>query len=93
MTSSQKTGLADIYGLTETCSSDFFLMPEEQDKFSGAIGRCPASERFRIADDAGNELPAGLIGELQIKTPFIMNGYLDEPYLTCAAFADHPLGH
>ena len=83
-----KTGLADIYGLTETCSSDFFLMPEEQDKFSGAIGRCSPRVRFRIADDAGNELPAGVVGELQIKTPFIMNGYLDEPDLTCAAFAD-----
>ena len=48
-----KTGLADIYGLTETCSSDFFLMPEEQDRFSGAIGRCspggeiPDSRRCR----------------------------------------------
>ena len=82
-----KTGLADIYGLTETCSSDFFLMPEEQDRFSGAIGRCSPGVRFRIADDAGNELPAGVVGELQIKTPFIMNGYLDEPDLTCAAFA------
>ena len=27
-------------------------------------------------------------GELQIRTPFAMNGYLDEPELTRAAFAD-----
>ena len=83
-----KTGLADIYGLTETCSSDFFLMPDEQDRFAGAIGRCSPGVRFRIADDEGNELPIGEVGELQIKTPFIMNGYLDEPDLTRAAFAD-----
>jgi acyl-CoA synthetase (AMP-forming)/AMP-acid ligase II len=83
-----KTGLADIYGLTETCSSDFFLMPDEQDRFAGAIGRCSPGVRFRIADDEGNELPVGEVGELQIKTPFIMNGYLDEPDLTRAAFAD-----
>ena len=45
--------------------------------------------RFRIADDEGNELPIGEVGELQIKTPFIMNGYLDDrPDLTRAAFAD-----
>jgi acyl-CoA synthetase (AMP-forming)/AMP-acid ligase II len=83
-----KTGLADIYGLTETCSSDFFLMPEEQDRFAGAIGHCSRGVRFRIADNEGNVLPVGAVGELQIKTPFIMNGYLDEPELSRAAFAD-----
>ena len=82
------TGLAEIYGLTETCSSDFFLMPEEQAGFAGTIGRCAPGVKFRIADDKGNELPVHAVGELQIKTPFIMNGYLDEPDLTRAAFAD-----
>lgn len=81
------TGLADIYGLTETCSSDFFLMPDEQDRFAGVIGRPSPGVQFRIADDQGQELPIDTVGELQIKTPFIMNGYLDEPELTCAAFA------
>lgn len=82
------TGIADIYGLTETCSSDFFLMPEEQEMFSGTIGRSSPDVHFRIADDQGRELPIDAVGELQIKTPFIMNGYLDEPELTRAAFAD-----
>ena len=82
-----KTGLADIYGLTETCSSDFFLMPDEQERFAGTIGRCSPGVKFRIADIEGNELPVDTVGELQIKTPFIMNGYLDEPDLTRAAFA------
>jgi acyl-CoA synthetase (AMP-forming)/AMP-acid ligase II len=77
-----KTGVADIYGLTETCSSDFFLMPEQQGRFAGAIGRCSPGVTFRIVDDEGNELPADAVGELQIKTAFIMNGYLDEPDLT-----------
>jgi len=63
-------------------------MPEQQDRFAGAIGRCSPGVTFRIADDEGNELPADAVGELQIKTAFIMNGYLDEPDLTRAAFAD-----
>jgi acyl-CoA synthetase (AMP-forming)/AMP-acid ligase II len=44
--------------------------------------------QFRIADNQGLELPMKHIGELQIRTPFIMNGYLDEPDLTLSAFVD-----
>jgi acyl-CoA synthetase (AMP-forming)/AMP-acid ligase II len=83
-----RTAIADIYGLTETCSSDFFLMPEEQEMFAGTIGRPSADVHFRIADEQGCELPIEAVGELQVKTPFIMNGYLDEPELTRAAFVD-----
>jgi acyl-CoA synthetase (AMP-forming)/AMP-acid ligase II len=44
--------------------------------------------QFRIADDQGRELPVATTGELQIRTPFIMNGYLDESEMTRSAFAD-----
>ncbi len=78
----------DIYGLTETCSSDFFVKADEREAFAGTIGRPAAGVQFRIVDDQGCELPAGSTGELQIRTPFVMNGYLDDPELTRAAFAD-----
>ena len=55
--------------------------------FAGTIGRSSPDVHFRIADDQGRELPIDAVGELQIKTPFIMNGYLDEPELTHLAFA------
>ena len=77
----------DIYGLTETCTSNFFNVTAPSQPFTGAIGHAARKDRFRIADADGRELPAGEIGELQIKTPFIMNGYLDRPDLTRAAFA------
>lgn len=83
-----QTEIIDIYGLTETASSDFFLVTKAGDDFPGGIGRISTSERFRIADAEGREMPAGEAGELQIATPFIMNGYLDRPDLTGAAFAD-----
>jgi acyl-CoA synthetase (AMP-forming)/AMP-acid ligase II len=80
--------VVDIYGLTETCSSDFFLTAEEREAFAETIGRPGPGVRFRIADDQGRELPANVAGELQIRTPFAMSGYLDDPDHTRAAFAD-----
>ena len=81
-------GVVDVYGLTETCSSDFFLREKDQVKFAGTIGHPGPQVQFRIADDQGRQLPVKQIGELQIRTPFIMNGYLDEPDLTRSAFVD-----
>lgn len=80
--------LIDIYGLTETSTSDFFLFPEDHPTYSGCIGRPSPGIRFRIASPDGAEMPQGEIGELQIRTPFAMNGYLDAPDLTAAAFHD-----
>jgi long-chain acyl-CoA synthetase len=80
--------IADVYGLTETCSSDFFLLPFEQQEFGGTIGHPGPQVQFRVADEQNTKLPVNAIGELQIRTPFIMNGYLDEPELTCAAFSN-----
>jgi acyl-CoA synthetase (AMP-forming)/AMP-acid ligase II len=77
----------DIYGLTETCTSNFFNVTAPAQPFTGAIGHVARKDRFRIADTDGRELPAGDVGELQIATPFIMNGYLDRPDLTHAALA------
>jgi acyl-CoA synthetase (AMP-forming)/AMP-acid ligase II len=82
-----KTGIADIYGSTETCSSDFFLLPEEQARSAGTIGRPAPEVHFRIVDRNGREAAVNEIGELQICSPFVMNGYLDDPALTRAAFS------
>jgi acyl-CoA synthetase (AMP-forming)/AMP-acid ligase II len=80
--------LIDIYGLTETATSDFFLFPEDYPRYAGCIGRASPNVAFRIADAEGRALQPGEVGELQIRTPYIMNGYLDAPELTDQAFAD-----
>jgi len=71
--------LGDIYGLTETGSCDFFVRPADYATAAGSIGKPGAGIEFRL--DPGN-------GELQIKTPTVMRGYLDAPEATAAAFAD-----
>jgi acyl-CoA synthetase (AMP-forming)/AMP-acid ligase II len=80
--------VVDIFGLTETCSSDFFLTADEREPFAGTIGWPGPGVEFRIADEQNRELSVNATGELQIRTPFAMNGYLDEPEITRAAFAD-----
>jgi long-chain acyl-CoA synthetase len=81
--------ICDIYGLTETGTSDFVLLPAAQDRFPGTIGWPSPGVRFAIHDEHGTALPLGGAGELVIDTPFIMRGYLDAPALTAASFRDH----
>ena len=64
--------LIDIYGLTETSTCDFFLMPADLPRYAGCIGRPSPGVRFRIVGDDG---------ELEISSPYLMSGYLDEPQL------------
>jgi acyl-CoA synthetase (AMP-forming)/AMP-acid ligase II len=75
----------DLYGLTETGSCDFHLGPAGQPQDFGTIGRPTDGVTFRIAGDGG-AVAAGEAGELQIRTPFGMLGYLDGTALTEAAF-------
>ncbi len=80
--------LCDIYGLTETSTCDFVLGAEEQDRFPGTIGRPTPGVSFAILDETGHPVAPGSAGELVLKTPYIMRGYLDAPELTAAAFHD-----
>ena len=75
----------DLYGLTETGSCDFCLNPAHQPHGFGTIGYPTARVAFRLARD-GPAVVAGETGELQIRTPFGMLGYLDNPELTDASF-------
>ena len=75
----------DLYGLTETGSCDFHLGPAGQPHGFGTIGHPTDGVTFRIAQD-GAAVAAGETGELQIRTPFGMLGYLDNPALTEASF-------
>jgi acyl-CoA synthetase (AMP-forming)/AMP-acid ligase II len=77
----------DLYGLTETGSCDFCLAPADQPAGFGSIGTPTERVAFRIAHD-GIAVGPSKAGELQIRTPFGMLGYLDDPQLTDASFDD-----
>jgi acyl-CoA synthetase (AMP-forming)/AMP-acid ligase II len=79
------TAIHDLYGLTETGSCDFGLGPADQPHGFGTIGNPTDRVMFRLARD-GCGVATGETGELQIRTPFGMLGYLDNPELTDASF-------
>jgi acyl-CoA synthetase (AMP-forming)/AMP-acid ligase II len=81
------SAIHDLYGLTETGSCDFHLGPAGQPQGFGTIGHPTERVVFRIAKD-GATVAAGETGELQIRTPFGMLGYLDGTALMEASFED-----
>lgn len=83
----KETDLVDIYGLTETSTCDFFSFPEDFAEFPGCIGRPSPHVQFRIVGSDGAPAGPGTVGELQIRSPYLMNGYLDDPVLTAAAYS------
>jgi long-chain acyl-CoA synthetase len=83
-----QAGLYDLYGLTETGSCDFCLPPSAAGAGAGSVGRPTEGVAFRILGEDGGPVPDGTAGELSIRTPFGMLGYLDDPALTAASFRD-----
>lgn len=77
----------DGFGMTELGVA--LMMPIERDEMVGAgsVGVPTAFRECRVADPDGNELPAGEIGELQVRGPGIFTGYYENEEATQAAFS------
>jgi long-chain acyl-CoA synthetase len=71
------------YGLTETTVSLCINRPEM--KKIGSIGRPYPGVHIKIVDDNDVELPTGEVGELIVKSPNVMLGYLNKPEETAEA--------
>lgn len=59
--------------------------PEEIRWYSSGRPVSPADE-IRVVDPDGNEVPEGVIGELQVRGPYTVRGYYRAPEMTAAAF-------
>jgi long-chain acyl-CoA synthetase len=76
------------YGMTETASSCSFNRPGDRKVLS--IGKPLWGVRMRVADSAGQPLPAGRehVGEILIRGHNVMKGYLGRPEATAEALRD-----
>ena len=77
-----------MYGQTEATARISCMEPERWEEKAGSVGRPLDNLTVRIADETGNNLPAGQVGELLVKGPSICSGYLNDPEETDRLFHD-----
>ena len=68
--------LWDVYGMTECGTGDFYVRPEDYEAAAGSIGRPGKGIEYRLTAE----------GELALRSPYHMLGYLDAPELTAGSY-------
>lgn len=79
--------LLEGYGLTE-CSPVVTINPPQLERYKGSIGMPVPSTEIKLLDDDGNEVPMGEAGEMYVRGPQVMKGYLKRPEATAEIIQD-----
>ena len=80
-----------LFGLTETTGAATYLPPEAHNPEWGKLRSCGIpwpGAIIRCVDAEGQPVPTGEIGEIIIKSPFVMKGYWNRPEATAEAIKD-----
>jgi acyl-CoA synthetase (AMP-forming)/AMP-acid ligase II len=71
------------YGLTETNALGMLVAGPDYVERPATCGRLiPPLQEMRFLDDDGNDVPHGEVGELVLRGPNLMRGYLNKPEAT-----------
>jgi O-succinylbenzoic acid--CoA ligase len=79
------------YGLTEACSQVATCSPDDPETAGdpiGSVGHALFGTEIRIADARGRPLPPGSEGEILVRGPTVMAGYLHDAEGTSRALQD-----
>jgi long-chain acyl-CoA synthetase len=79
--------LLEGYGLTECCPT-VTVNPPQLEAYKGSIGMPVPSTDIKLVDEEGNEVPLGEPGEMLVKGPQVMKGYLNRPDATAEMIVD-----
>jgi long-chain acyl-CoA synthetase len=79
--------LLEGYGLTECCPV-VTVNPPQLKEYKGSIGLPLPSTDIKLVDDEGIEVALGQIGEMLVKGPQVMKGYLNRPDATNEIIVD-----
>ena len=82
-----EVGITHVYGMTEAGPFIAFNPPDRAAAKPGAIGRPLPGVQLRLLDEAMNAVAAGETGEICLRAPCLMSGYLNRPEATAEAFA------
>lgn len=86
-----KTGARLItgYGSTEVCGFISYTLPGDSDEvLARSAGKQVDPFEMKIVDEQRKTLPVGEVGELAVRGPVVMRGYLNNPTATAAAMDD-----
>ncbi|MFC1474872.1 class I adenylate-forming enzyme family protein [bacterium] len=71
------------YGSTEVCGFITYSDPDDDmETLATTAGKVAEGFELKIVDDDRKELPDGEVGEITVRGPFLMKGYLNKPEAT-----------
>ena len=76
-----------MYGQTEATARLAYLPPEYIETKPGSVGRAIPGVRLRISDEAGADLPVGVVGEVRATGDNVTRGYWKDPEGTAAKYS------
>ena len=74
-----KVKVQNFYGQTESSPATSTLLDEYSLTKVGSVGKPLARTEIRLVDPNGEEVPLGEVGEICVKGPQVMQGYLRNP--------------
>lgn len=83
----QQITIVNAYGMTEAGCFISLLRPADSMFRPLSIGTPVPGVQLALLDDAMNEVARGAVGEICVRTPAVMSGYLNRPEATAEAFA------
>ena len=77
-----------VYGLTESCGPACLISPEEALAKAGSTGKAFFHTEVRVANERGEDVSPGEIGEVLVRGRHIMKGYWNRPEATAETIRD-----
>ncbi len=88
-----RCGFTQGYGLTETLEATFLVASDhvldgsaQQERRLSSAGREAVGAEVRIVDGSGRDVPAGVVGEVLVRSRSVCAGYWNDPVETAKAF-------
>jgi fatty-acyl-CoA synthase len=85
---SERVPLIQIYGSTETCPVAAYVRREDAVRKAGSAGVPALHCEVKVVDEAGDEVPAGIDGEILVRGPNVARSYWGAGEESARAFRD-----